>query len=174
MRGGVPNPMSKLQEAIDFATKAHGKQKRKYTGEPYISHPIAVMEMVKEVPHTPEMLIAAVLHDTVEDTDVTLKDIKDRFGTKVAELVDGLTDVSRPEDGNRATRKALDRVHLSKQGPEVQTIKLADLIHNTTSIEFFDPHFYKVYKEEKIRILELLKDGDKSLMHRAQQQVGGA
>jgi len=56
----------------------------------------------------------------------------------------------------------------------VQTIKLADLIHNTTSIEFFDPHFYKVYKEEKIRILELLKDGDKTLMHRAQQQVGGS
>ena len=165
MRGGVPNPMSKLQEAIDFATKAHGKQKRKYTGEPYISHPVAVMEMVREVPHTPEMLIAAVLHDTVEDTEVTLKDIKSRFGTKVAELVDGLTDV--------ATRKALDRVHLSKQGPEVQTIKLADLIHNTTSIEFFDPHFYKVYKEEKIKILELLKDGDQTLMHRAQQQVGG-
>ena len=162
-----------LQEAIKFATKAHGNQKRKYTGEPYTTHPIAVMEMVQTVPHTKEMLIAAVLHDTVEDTDVTLKEIKNKFGTKVAELVDGLTDISKPEDGNRKTRKALDRVHLAKQNAEVQTIKLADLIHNTKSISFYDPQFYKVYKEEKIKILDVLKLGDRSLMHIAQQQVGG-
>ena len=164
----------KLQEAIKFATEAHGDQKRKYTGEPYITHPIAVMEIVREVPHTEEMLIAAVLHDTVEDTPVTIEDIKTKFGTKVAELVDGLTDVSRPEDGNRKTRKALDRAHLAKQNAEVQTIKLADLIHNTMSIGLYDPHFYKVYKEEKIKILDVLKLGNQTLMHRAQQQVGGS
>lgn len=163
----------KLQEAIEFATEAHGDQKRKYTGEPYITHPIAVMEIVREVPHTDEMLVAAVLHDTVEDTPVTLEEIKTKFGTKVAELVDGLTDVSRPEHGNRKTRKALDRAHLAKQNAEVQTIKLADLIHNTMSIGLYDPHFYKVYKEEKIRILDVLKLGNQTLMHRAQQQVGG-
>ena len=163
----------KLQEAIEFATKAHGKQKRKYTGEPYITHPIAVMEIVRTVPHTEEMLLAAVLHDTVEDTPVTLEDIKAKFGTKVMKLVDGLTDVSRPEHGNRKVRKAMDRAHTAKQGAEVQTIKLADLIHNTESIERFDPKFYKVYREEKIRILGILKLGDQSLMHIAQQQVGG-
>ena len=163
----------KLQEAIEFATEAHGDQKRKYTGEPYITHPIAVMEIVREVPHTDEMLVAAVLHDTVEDTPVTLEEIKTKFGTKVSELVDGLTDVSRPEHGNRKTRKALDRAHLAKQNAEVQTIKLADLIHNTMSIGLYDPHFYKVYKEEKIRILDVLKLGNQTLMHRAQQQVGG-
>ena len=163
----------KLQEAIEFATEAHGDQKRKYTGEPYITHPIAVMEIVREVPHTEEMLMAAVLHDTVEDTQVTIEDIKTKFGTKVAELVDGLTDVSRPEHGNRKTRKALDRAHLAKQNAEVQTIKLADLIHNTMSIGLYDPHFYKVYKEEKIKILDVLKLGNQTLMHRAQQQVGG-
>ena len=163
----------KLQEAIEFATEAHGDQKRKYTGEPYITHPIAVMEIVREVPHTEEMLIAAVLHDTVEDTPVTIEDIKTKFGTKVAELVNGLTDVSRPEDGNRKTRKAMDRAHLAKQNAEVQTIKLADLIHNTMSIGLYDPHFYKVYKEEKIKILDVLKLGNQTLMHRAQQQVGG-
>ena len=165
--------MTKLDKAIKFATKAHGKQKRKYTGEPYITHPIAVMEIVRTVPHTEEMLVAAVLHDTVEDTDVTLADIKAEFGTKVAELVNGLTDVSKPQDGNRKTRKAMDRAHTAKQSAEVQTIKLADLIHNTESIGRFDPKFYKVYREEKIRILDILKLGDRSLMHIAQQQVGG-
>ena len=165
--------MTKLDKAIKFATKAHGKQKRKYTGEPYITHPIAVMEIVRTVPHTEEMLVAAVLHDTVEDTPVTLADIKAEFGTKVAELVNGLTDVSKPQDGNRKTRKAMDRAHTAKQSAEVQTIKLADLIHNTESIGRFDPKFYKVYREEKIRILDILKLGDRSLMHIAQQQVGG-
>ena len=81
--------------------------------------------------------------------------------------------LSKPEDGNRKTRKALDRVHLAKQNAEVQTIKLADLIHNTKSISFYDPQFFKVYKEEKIKILDVLKLGDRSLMHIAQQQVGG-
>ena len=165
--------MTKLDKAIKFATKAHGKQKRKYTGEPYITHPIAVMEIVRTVPHTEEMLVAAVLHDTVEDTPVTLADIKAEFGTKVMKLVEGVTDVSKPEDGNRKTRKAMDRAHTAKQSAEVQTIKLADLIHNTESIGRFDPKFYKVYREEKIRILDILKLGDRSLMHIAQQQVGG-
>ena len=165
--------MTKLDKAIKFATKAHGNQKRKYTGEPYITHPIAVMEIVRTVPHTEEMLVAAVLHDTVEDTPVTLADIKAEFGTKVMKLVEGLTDVSKPQDGNRKTRMAMDRAHTAKQSAEVQTIKLADLIHNTESIGRFDPKFYKVYREEKIRILDILKLGDRSLMHIAQQQVGG-
>tara|TARA_B100001057_G_scaffold384627_1_gene391159 strand:+ start:2533 stop:3033 length:501 start_codon:yes stop_codon:yes gene_type:complete len=165
--------MTKLDKAIKFATKAHGSQKRKYTGEPYVTHPIAVMEIVKTVPHTDDMLVAAVLHDTVEDTPVTLSDIKEQFGDNVARLVDGLTDVSQPQDGNRKIRKAMDRAHTAQQPAEVQTIKLADLIHNTKSISVYDPHFYKVYREEKIRILDILKEGDRSLMHIAQQQVGG-
>tara|TARA_B100000965_G_C19571310_1_gene749250 strand:+ start:1159 stop:1659 length:501 start_codon:yes stop_codon:yes gene_type:complete len=165
--------MTKLDQAIKFATKAHGSQKRKYTGEPYVTHPIAVMEIVKTVPHTDDMLVAAVLHDTVEDTPVTLADIKEQFGDNVARLVDGLTDVSQPQDGNRKTRKAMDRAHTAQQPADVQTIKLADLIHNTESISFYDPKFYKIYREEKIRILDILKLGDRSLMHIAQQQVGG-
>lgn len=163
----------KLKQAIAFATKAHGSQKRKYTGEPYVTHPIAVMEIVQEVSHTEDMLVAAVLHDTVEDTDVTLGDIKAEFGATVAKYVDGLTDVSTLEDGNRAERKALDRAHTAVQCPEVKTIKLADLIHNTLSIEAHDPSFYKIYRAEKIALLEYLSEGDKTLLHRAQAQVGG-
>lgn len=163
----------KIAEAIQFAVDAHGEQKRKYTGEPYVTHPLAVMKIVQEVPHTTEMLIAAVLHDVVEDTPVTIFEIKDRFGPVVADYVNGLTDVSTPEDGNRATRKAMDRSHSAQQGAEVQTIKLADLIHNTASIAEHDPNFYKVYREEKIELLKLLTKGDLTLRWRAQQQIGG-
>ena len=73
-----------IDKAITFATKAHGDQKRKYTEESYITHPIAVMEIVKTVPHTDEMLAAAVLHDVIEDTDQSYDDIYYYFGETVA------------------------------------------------------------------------------------------
>ena len=162
-----------LDEVLKFATKAHGNQKRKYTGEPYIVHPIAVSEIVQTVPHTDEMVAAALLHDVVEDTPVTIQEIETKFGSKVAELVGWLTDISRPEDGNRKTRKALDRDHSASAPAEAQTIKLADLIDNTKSIERYDPGFYQVYRQEKIALLDVLTKGDIALRKIAQQQVGG-
>ena len=162
-----------LAKAIQFAADAHHGQVRKYTGEPYVTHPLAVMKMVQEVPHTSEMLVAAVLHDVVEDTPFEIEDINREFGSLVSLYVDGLTDVSKPEDGNRRTRKAIDRDHTALQGAEVQTIKLADLIHNTYSIQKHDPSFYKVYKREKVELLNVLTKGDLTLMWRAQQQIGG-
>lgn len=167
------NEADLLAKAIRFAAKAHEGQVRKYTGDPYVTHPLAVMKIVQGVPHTTEMLCAAVLHDVVEDTPIQLTEIKDQFGPVVAELVDGLTDVSRPEMGNRKIRKSIDRNHTAVQSAEVQTIKLADLIHNTSSIEEHDPSFYKVYKQEKIELLKVLTKGDITLMLRAQQQIGG-
>ena len=131
-------------------------------------------EIVKTVPHTDAMIAAALLHDVVEDTPVTIEQIKDKFGSEVAELVGWLTDISRPENGNRKTRKSLDRDHSANAPAEAQTIKLADLIHNTKSIEKHDPHFWKVYKQEKIALLDVLTKGDRSLMHIAQQQIGGS
>lgn len=128
-----------VERAIRYATEAHGDQKRKYTDEPYITHPIAVMEIVKTVAHTKEMLAAAVLHDVIEDTGRSYDDIYYYFGDIVADLVLGLTDVSRPDDGDRQFRKALDRQHLAEQGADVQTIKLADIIHNTSSTKEHDP-----------------------------------
>ena len=162
-----------LAKAIKFAAKAHEGQVRKYTGEPYVTHPLAVMKMVQEVPHTTEMLAAAVLHDVVEDTAFEIEDIDREFGNVVADYVAGLTDVSKPEDGNRRTRKAIDRDHTALQGAEVQTIKLADLIHNTYSIQKHDPSFYKVYKREKVELLNVLTKGDLTLLWRALQQIGG-
>lgn len=95
------------ERARRYATKAHAAidQRRKYTDDPYIVHPQAVMELVRSVPHTEEMLAAAWLHDTVEDTPTTLGDIDSHFGPKVAELVRMLTNVSHAEDGNRFERK---------------------------------------------------------------------
>ena len=161
----------KLKKAIEFATKAHEGQTRKYTGEPYIVHPLEVSDIVSTVEHTEEMLMAAVLHDTVEDTDTTIEDIDREFGPVVAQLVDELTDVSKPEDGNRATRKGIDREHSSQASAQGQTIKVADLISNTSSITEHDPDFAKVYMKEKALLLQVLDLADKNLLKKAQKML---
>ena len=161
--------MTTLESAArTFATKAHADQRRKYTGEDYIHHPAAVAELVRSVPHTDEMVAAAWLHDVVEDTPVTLDKIRDEFGDTVADLVGDLTDVSKPSDGNRAARKAIDRHHTELASPQAKTIKLADLIDNTRSIVQYDPDFAKVYLAEKALLLEVLREGDATLFGIAQ------
>lgn len=162
---------STVDRAIEFATIAHEGQVRKYTGEPYVTHPIEVARIVGTVPHTTAMLVAAVLHDTVEDTDITLEDIERDFGAEVSELVYWLSDKSRPEDGNRKVRKAIDRKHIKAAPVKAQTIKLADIIDNTKSISEHDPDFWRVYRHEKIMLLDSMPKADATLMAIARQQV---
>jgi (p)ppGpp synthase/HD superfamily hydrolase len=159
------------ERAILFATEAHGSQVRKYCGSPYITHPIAVSEIVESVDHTEEMVVAAILHDVVEDTEVTIDEITKEFGPDVAELVYFLTDISVLEDGNRAHRKQLDAEHNAKGPAGAQTVKVADLIHNSSDISVQDPRFWKTYKIEKLHTLSLLDKADPSLKARARAQI---
>jgi (p)ppGpp synthase/HD superfamily hydrolase len=157
-----------------FATAAHAAvgQLRKYTFEPYIVHPAEVAEIVAGVGGSDAQVAAAWLHDTVEDTGVTLELIRKEFGDEVSTLVGWLTDVSRPDHGNRAARKAVDRAHTASAPAEAQTIKLADLICNTKSIVAHDPEFARVYLAEKRALLEVMTKGDARLRERAMQQIG--
>ncbi|TJW14591.1 MAG: HD domain-containing protein [Mesorhizobium sp.] len=163
---------SLADRALAFATAAHAAidQRRKYTNENYIVHPIAVAEIVKTVQHTPEMIAAAYLHDVAEDTPFTLMDIHDEFDDEVAELVYWLTDKSKPADGNRAARKAIDLEYAARAPRMAKTIKLADLIDNTLTIKERDPDFWRVYRHEKLRLLDVLRDGDATLWERAAAQ----
>lgn len=156
--------MTLEERAKLFATIKHEGQGRKYSHLPYIVHPQAVAELVRKIPHTEEMIAAAWLHDTVEDTETSVEDIRKEFGGKVAELVEMLTDVSKPTDGNRKIRKEIDRQHTAKANPEAKTIKLADLIDNSKDIMANDPNFARVYIREKIKLLEVLQEGDPSLL----------
>jgi len=163
-----------VERARMFATAAHAAvgQLRKYTFEPYIVHPSEVAGIVAEVGGTPEMIAAAWLHDTVEDTGVTSELIRKEFGDEVAMLVGWLTDVSRPDHGNRAARKAVDRAHTAAAPAAAQTIKLADLICNTKSIVAHDPKFAVTYLAEKRQLLEVMTKGDPALRARAIRQIG--
>ena len=93
-----------INKAKMLAGKAHEGQFRKYSGMPYIVHPIEVATIVQTVNHTDEMVAAALLHDVVEDTDYSFEDIAKEVSPEVSKMVEGLTDVSKPEDGNRKIR----------------------------------------------------------------------
>jgi (p)ppGpp synthase/HD superfamily hydrolase len=162
----LQNPL--VLQAREFAESAHQNQKRKYTGLPYFTHCEEVAQIVAFHQGTPEEIAAAYLHDTVEDCNVTLDEIEASFGKEVRDLVDQLTDVSRPEDGNRAKRKAMDREHYRNASPGACTIKLADLISNSRTLAEHDPKFAKVYFAEKKQLLPFLASGHPSLLAQAE------
>jgi len=145
-------------EAKMFATAAHAAigQKRKYSGDDYIVHPQRVAAIVEKHGGTDEMIAAAWLHDTVEDTDVTPDLITKMFGDDVASIVEGLTDVSLPSDGNRAKRKSIDRMHSASASTESQFVKCADIIDNSWDIAENDLSFAKVYKSEVFLLLHAM------------------
>lgn len=156
-----------IDQAKSFASMAHEGQVRKYTGEPYVTHPLAVADIVATVTDDERIIAAALLHDVVEDTICQIEGIANVFGYRVAAMVDDLTDVSQPEDGNRKARKAIDLAHTADALPDSQTIKLADLIHNTESITKYDPEFAKTYMAEKRDLLKVLTKGNSSLYAKA-------
>lgn len=157
-----------LHRAIGSAVLWHNGQDRKYSQIPYIVHPLSVMQIVRSVTDDEDMLVAAVFHDTVEDTPVKIEIIENLYGSRVAELVGWLTDVSTLEDGNRRARKQLDLEHTANAPADAQTIKLADMIDNTRSITHSDPDFARVYMKEKERLLAVLTKGHSSLQSDAQ------
>jgi len=165
-----------VERAKLFATAAHAAtgQKRKYTGEPYILHPAEVVDIIERnaIYYTDKQLAAAWLHDVVEDTAVTIELITELFGGHVAGLVENLTDVSKPSDGNRAARKAIDLAHIAQCRPQAATIKVADLISNTQSIAERDPEFARVYLPEKREVLKVLANkADPELLRIATEQI---
>jgi (p)ppGpp synthase/HD superfamily hydrolase len=151
-----------------FAIGAHGQQKRKYTYEPYWTHLQEVVSILREnAVCTTEMLQSAWLHDVVEDTQFSIFDIKEFFGKVVAEYVSALTE---PAGHNRSARKSHYLDQLCSASPEVQTIKYADLISNTSSIVEHDPDFAKLYLKEKRTLLEVMFKGD-PILHKMACQL---
>ena len=158
-----------IKKAQDFATTEHQRinHVRKYSNQPYQTHLQAVAKLVSTVTDDEQMIAAAWLHDTVEDTPATLGDIEESFGVQIAELVEELTHVSKPSDGNRATRKEIDRQHLAIASKRAKTIKLADLIHNCADIVKHDKKFAVTFVSEMQALLDVLCEGDATLLKRA-------
>lgn len=154
-----------LEHAIDFAVKAHAGQKRK-SGEPYIIHPLAAAATLIDWGMDIDTVLAGVLHDTVEDTQVTLEEIENLFGHDVAFLVDGVTKVSQARAGMRNLDSYLPQTkdNLSKlliavsQDVRVIIIKLADRLHNLSTLQHMTPEKQQKIARESLDVFAPMAD----------------
>jgi (p)ppGpp synthase/HD superfamily hydrolase len=161
-------------EAMMFAREVHRDQVRRYTGNPYVDHLAEVCGIAMSVGwhnahiHPDTLMAVCWLHDCIEDQGVEPDEIQRQFGDDVAL---GVTTLSDLEVGNRAERKAASRDRLAKAPGWVQTIKVADLISNTSSIVQHDPKFAVTYLEEKRLLLDVLTKADPRLVAIARRQA---
>ncbi len=129
-----------LNRAYVFSMKAHGGQTRK-SGDPYFTHPLAVAKILTELKADPSTVATALLHDVVEDTEVSVSDIEARFGGEIARLVDGVTKLSKIELRSDASKQAENfrkLVMAMAEDVRVLLVKLADRLHNMRTLHFFD------------------------------------
>lgn len=146
--------LPRIKRALEFAAKAHEGQMRK-SGEPYISHPIAVAEILLEYDCDTDSVIAALFHDIVEDTDIPLETIRKEFGNEVALLVDGVTKLgaiaysSREEQQLETLRKML--LAMAKD-IRVILIKLADRLHNVRTLDSLPEEKRRIKALESIEV----------------------
>lgn len=132
----------RLADAYEFARTHHGEQLRK-SGEPYYSHPVAVAELLTQVRLDDITIIAGLLHDVVEDTDVTLDEVRERFGGDVADLVNGVTKLTRLEYRSEETKQAENFqkfILATINDIRVLLVKLADRLHNMRTIQHLPDH----------------------------------
>lgn len=160
--------------AMAFARHAHAYQMRKYTDNPYVDHLAEVAGIAMSVGwhdaqiHPDKFMAVCWLHDCVEDQGVDPAELQRLFGPEVMAGVVMLSDL---EEGNRAERKAASRRRLHASPGWVQTIKVADMMSNTSSIVRHDPKFAVTYLEEKRLMLAALDKADPSLREMAIRQL---
>lgn len=156
---------ARVHEALLFATHAHMGQVRRYVGTPYVGHPVAVAKLLRYFIHDESMLMAALLHDVVNDCGVSVADVCKIFGDDVAYLVGDVSDVSQGLAGSRHERKAADVRHLAVGSPRAKTIKACDVICNVRTIVQHDRRFAKVYLPEKAQELVALREASDPRAH---------
>ena len=131
--------LEEIVRAYEVADKAHAGQLRK-SGEPYITHPVAVAEILADIGLDTSTIIAALLHDTVEDTDYSLADLNRDFGPEVSTLVDGVTKLDKLTYGPTAEAETLRKMVIAmSRDIRVLVIKLADRLHNARTWKFVNP-----------------------------------
>ncbi len=153
--------MNKIIEAAQVAKTAHQGQRRKDKITPYILHPARVAARVTlHLNTTEEMIIAAWLHDTREDTSLSQDEIVSRFGLVVYKLIEDLTNPSKSSKEDRATRKKMDLLHLRHSSDQAKIIKLYDRLDNLQEMTTndFSGNFIRMYAMESLDLAGTIGD----------------
>lgn len=153
--GTNDNPLLESR-AKAFAESAHEGQFRKYTGQPYFSHPARVAAEVFRMGFQSQMVAAAFLHDVVEDCGVWIETIESEFGLPVASLVFELTNKTKEMKLPRAERKRIDRQFLRYASPQAKIIKLIDRIDNLSEMDGAPQDFKLLYSRESILLADVI------------------
>ncbi|GAB4585198.1 RelA/SpoT family protein [Nocardia sp. IFM 10818] len=142
-----------LQRAFDVADEKHQHQFRK-SGDPYITHPLAVANILAELGMDTTTLVAALLHDTVEDTGYALEDLTNEFGQEVAHLVDGVTKLDKVNLGAAAEAETIRKMIIAMaRDPRVLVIKVADRLHNMRTMRFLPPEKQAKKARETLEVI---------------------
>ncbi|BBY91392.1 GTP pyrophosphokinase [Mycobacterium gallinarum] len=142
-----------LQRAYEVADERHADQLRR-SGDPYITHPLAVANILAELEMDTTTLIAALLHDTVEDTGYTLEQLIEEFGTEVGHLVDGVTKLDKVALGTAAEGETIRKMILAMaRDPRVLVIKVADRLHNMRTMRFLPPEKQAAKSRETLEVI---------------------
>ena len=142
-----------LQHAYDVAEEMHREQRRK-SGDPYITHPLAVAMILAELGMDTTTLVAALLHDTVEDTEYSIERLREDFDEEVARLVDGVTKLDKVQLGTSAEAETIRKMVIAMaQDPRVLVIKLADRLHNMRTMRFLPPEKQAKKARETLEVL---------------------
>jgi GTP diphosphokinase / guanosine-3',5'-bis(diphosphate) 3'-diphosphatase len=161
LEGYLPPPeVERVQEAYDFAFEAHQGQRRR-SGEPYITHPVAVADLLADLRLDPQTLIAAILHDVIEDTPTIKEEINRRFGQEVAELVDGVSKLDQIQFKSREEAQAESfRKMLLAMVRDIRVImvKLADRTHNMRTLGAMPPAKRRLVARETLDIYAPIAD----------------
>ncbi|MCH9719718.1 MAG: bifunctional (p)ppGpp synthetase/guanosine-3',5'-bis(diphosphate) 3'-pyrophosphohydrolase [Actinomycetia bacterium] len=141
-----------IEQAYETAALLHRNQKRR-SGEPYITHPLAVATILAELGMTSSTLVAALLHDTVEDTGYSLEALTEDFGDEIAALVDGVTKLDKVQYGSSSGAETVRKMVVAMaQDIRVIVIKLADRLHNMRTINWLSPAKQKQKSTETLEI----------------------
>ena len=142
-----------LQRAYDVADERHADQMRK-SGDPYITHPLAVANILAELGMDTITLVAALLHDTVEDTAYTVEALESDFGPEVAHLVDGVTKLDKVNLGTAAEAETIRKMIIAMaRDPRVLVIKVADRLHNMRTMRFLPPEKQARKAKETLEVI---------------------
>ncbi|RYY22038.1 MAG: bifunctional (p)ppGpp synthetase/guanosine-3',5'-bis(diphosphate) 3'-pyrophosphohydrolase [Chitinophagaceae bacterium] len=181
----APGSSNHIKLVQQFASVAHGTQWRKFADEPYINHPVRVMEICAAYSKDEAVLAAALLHDVIEDTTTSSTDIQgflDGFmpreqSLKITQLVIELTDVYVKENypsWNRRKRKQQESIRMSTVSADAQTIKYADILDNLGDIMNAGDEFATKYVYECRSLLQYMRNGNASLRNRVNDAIKNA